>query len=161
MAVINYRKPIQDLLITELKALTHADGTKKLLADVLPVMVEKAPKTPIGELLPVSLDVEVEGMNEDTRRYTYALVVYDSVGAKATNASAASVLNRLMNIEDMIIRYIEQIPHPKETAISGIHIYNWAISNSNITAVPRESGIGFALQINIVLSVLINNKLLN
>lgn len=156
MSTIDIRKPLHDQLITDFAALTHSNGTDALFATVEKIYIDYPTAVPACQILVSQPSVDVLGITSDNRRLGFSSIVYELIEQSTNQAAANSKIDRLSDIEDQIMAYLEQIPHPIERAVSNVHVANIVVNPSIYNYQETEKGImifqtiNFELVVNVV-----------
>lgn len=154
------RKAIHDKLITDFSNLTHESSSNKLFADTKKYYFEIPTNTPSCRIIPISQGIEVVGNTTDNRAYRFQADIYELIESSATQAEAELKIDRLGNIEDSIVAYLEKIPDNLEHAITGIHVTSIDITNVFYNYEVNESGTVVYLSIAFDINVIITPQLL-
>lgn len=157
---VDIRRQLHDKLILDLENLVHSDGATTCYAVVQKIFPEFPTSVPAGEVMPTANEVVVEGLDSDTRNYTFTVNTYEYIEYSTDYTDAERKIDRLSDIEDRLFDYLQQIPHPIERAISGVHVYNVFVQPAAYSYVETEGGIRLYQQITFQLQVIIQNKTL-
>lgn len=139
MSFTRIRKTVLDNLVTEIKALKHYDGTSSVFNDVQRIYLDFPELLPSAQIVPIGLNIDSEMIDFDNRELKFALIVYENIEADATQATIDLKVDRLCDIEDVIARYIEQVPN-NVGIVSGVRIYKTTVSNGRWTFEQGNNG---------------------
>lgn len=147
MATI-YRKSLHNKLIDDFKNLTFPDDTNTIFTDVTKIIKDFPVMLPYCVIAPTTPNVEVQGLSANDRILGYTATVYEEIEASEDLTDAESRIDRLEDIEDMIIAYLEQIPNPIERVVTNVHAYKIDILPSRYTYSVGEAGVRIYLEID-------------
>ena len=142
------RKSIEDKLITDMTALKHDNNTDSCFAVTQALFVDFPTSLPACQVLPMSPSVEVSGLGYDSRVLGFDILVYELIETNADYAEAKRKLDRLMDIEDRILNYLEKIPNNIEY-VNGSHLYRLQIQPSSYSYESSENGLRVYLSIQL------------
>lgn len=142
------RKTLKDELITNLSTLTHQNGTDLLFAEVVKIPIDDPDSLPAIQVLDESGGFAIDGLDFDNRNINFRLVVWDMIEASGSQVEADRRVDRLSDIEDMLLDHFEQIPQPYEDAI-GVHIFRVDVPNVNYNTIPSKNGIEVIMTMDI------------
>lgn len=143
---MDYRKPIHDKLITDFSALVFDGTAVNLFTAVQKVFVDEPEDLPVCRIIPVAMSVEVDGNTHDTRILSFSADVFDAMDLESLT-NAENKIDRLSNIEDSVVAYLEKLPNNLENEVSGIHIYDIMIERLQYQYQTNERGLEVVLNI--------------
>jgi hypothetical protein len=155
-----YTKLIHDKLITDFKALTFESSVNKIFVDVQKYFKDLPTNTPICRIIALNGNIQNDGNSTDTRTFSWQADVFELIEASASQSEADIKINRLENISDIVIAYLEKIPNSLEHAITNIHIVNTIPRNIVYSYELAEIGVAHYLTIIFDTEVLITPQLL-
>ncbi len=140
------RKSIEDKLITDMTALKHDNNTDSCFAITQALFVDFPTSLPACQVLPMNPSVEVSGLGYDSRVLGFDILVYELIETNADDTEAKRKLDRLMDIEDRILAYLEKIPNSIEY-VNGSHLYRLQVQPSSYSYESSENGLRVYLSI--------------
>lgn len=141
------RKELQDEIIDQLEALTYTGTANVLFADVRKVYKEQPLGFPIARVISTSNGVEVLGLDYDNKIMGFQIDVFDLLDEQITQDEAETRIDRISNIEDMILNWLEELPNNIEREVTGVHIHTIDILRGGFNYENNESGIMLNLAI--------------
>jgi hypothetical protein len=142
------RKSIEDKLITDMTALKHDNNTDVCFAVTQALFVDFPTSLPACQVLPMSPSVEVSGLGYDSRVLGFDILVYELIETNTDYTEAKRKLDRLMDIEDRILNYLEKIPNNIEY-VNGSHLYRLQVQPSSYSYESSENGLRVYLSIQL------------
>lgn len=142
------RKSIEDKLITDMGSLKHDNNTDACFAVTQALFTDFPTSLPACQVLPMSPSVEVSGLGYDSRVLGFDILVYELIETNADYTEAKRKLDRLMDIEDRVLNYLEKIPNNIEY-VNGSHLYKLQVMPSNYSYEMSENGLRVYLSIQL------------
>jgi len=158
--MLNYRKPLHDKLIADFKLLNFTGTSTKCFANVKKHYFEIPATSPSCRIIPISPSVQIEGNTMDTRVLGFQIDVFELLEASASEEEAEKKIDRLSNIEDIILAYIQKLPNNLEYAVTGVHVYEMVAQAGFYSYEGMEQGIAVYLTIPVDLRIDITPQLL-
>lgn len=140
MSYTRTRKVVYDQLLTDLAALKHYDD-ENCFASVKRVFIEEPTQSPVGQLMPYYARVENIGISSDERVLGWLFNVYEVMGDETTQDEADRKMNRLADLEDSILRYIEQIPNNLGIVDGSVRIVRTSLDDVQYSVVNSNKGL--------------------
>lgn len=157
---MNYRKAVLDKIITDLTALNHDGGSNDLFANVKKIYLEYPTSLPSAIVLNTGTAVEIIGNTSDNRVLDFEINVMELIENSSSQTEAELKIDRLGNIEDVVISYLEKLPNNLENDISGIHIVDLVINTAIYDYQNDERGIMLNLVIPFSVKIILVPQLL-
>lgn len=142
------RKTLKDEVISNLSTLTHQNGIDLLFAEVGKIPIDDPDALPAIQVLDESGGHTIDGIDFDNRNINFRLVVWDMIEASALQAEADRRVDRLNDIEDMLMDHFEEIPQVYEDAI-GVHVFRIDIININYNTIPSKNGVEIIMTMDV------------
>lgn len=159
MAVTRTRKVVLDKIITDLRTLTNSGGNT-CFADVQKLLISFPTSYPACEVLPLRTNVEVMGMDFDSRQLSFDAIVYELIETNGSQAETDAKIDRLMDIEDTLCEYIQAIPNNLNgmSGLEALTISKTTIDNQTYNYENGENGLRLYLTVEFTVEVLNNVK---
>lgn len=156
----NIRKAVHDQLITDFGNLTFDASTNKLFVQVKKAFMDLPNVLPVCEIFASNTLPEILSDAEDTRVYTFQAIVSDLIDSEATNeATSILTIDRLSQIEDRILDYLQKIPNNLVGKLTDINVYR--IQPTATVYDYAESTRGIELIMSISFDIYININVRN
>jgi len=155
-----YRKAVHDKLITDFGNLTYDGGSTKLFTQVKKFFYEIPDTTPACRITPQAQSVRIDGNTTDVRQMSFQADVMEMIEQSGMQTEAETKIDRLSNIEDSVIKYLEIIPNSLEHAISGMHIIALDINSIIYSYEPSERGLAIYLSFQFTINIILTPQLL-
>lgn len=150
----NYQSQILAKLITDFSALEFANTNQKLFGAVANFFPQAPTTYPSCEIYAWNTRVNTLTNLEDERWYGYRAISYELVETSASTDIALLKTKRLLNIQDVVLDYLEKIPANLEHAITGIHVTSTTVDQILFDYVRLQSGITAYMTMDFTLKVL-------
>lgn len=151
------KKVIHDKLKTDMGTLKYYNG-ETCFAQVEKIFVDYPDGTPFCQVYATQPSVEVDGIDFDNRSYGFAIIAGDFISADSTQAQIDIQIDRMSDLEDSILDYLEKIPNKLEGLVAGVRPFRVDIINSDYSYEQAENGIRIYLNIEIALVLSISVK---
>ena len=151
------KKVIYDKLKTDLAALKYYNDNT-CFADVQGIYIDFPEGTPFLQIYPTAPQIEIDGIDFDNRTYGFALIVGDLISKEASQTEINNQMDRLADIEDSILDYLEQIPNNFSGLAAGVRPYRVDIQGSSYLFEEAPDGIRVYMTIDIALILSISVK---
>jgi len=148
------KKVIHDKLITDMEALKYYND-KTCFAQVEKIYTDFPSGTPFCQVCATEPSVEVDGLDFDNRSYGFAMISSDFISKDATQSQIDLQLDRMSDIEDSMLNYIEALPNNLAGLIAGVRPYKVNITSSQYQFDNAENGmrVYLIIEIAVVLSI--------
>lgn len=151
-------KPLHDKLINDFTNLHH-DGDELCFGDVEKIFLDFPVSLPSCEIIRMEPTVDPIGLDYDVRSIGFRSIVYEQIEYNSSQQEADAKIDRLSDIEDVIMEYLEKIPNNIGT-ISGEKIHKIDIGPSRYDYVSAKSGMSIYQIIDFSLHILVEVKTL-
>jgi hypothetical protein len=120
---ISTRKELHNELIEDFRNLEYFDDNIKIFHTV-EKFIAKVSGYPSCEIIPSEAIVNLLGITSDNRLLGFRSIVRDHIEADRAEDQTEfeRKIDRLSDIEDVILGYLEQVPHPLEHAVTDVHM---------------------------------------
>ena len=152
------KKYLHQKLVDDFRLLKNPETNKLIFADVQKIFIEFPTKTPACQLTAGVPFVEPIGIDYDMRYYSFSATVADNFASNIDQTQADARIDRLSNVEDVILNYLEAIPNKAENFIDDIAIKRIDIKPSAGGFAVASDGLRYYLDIEFTLAVLVYNK---
>lgn len=152
------KKEIHDKLITDLTALTF-NGTTPIFTTVKKALYAFQDELDCL-LIPGDPDNQVSGQSTDIRSYAFSLLVREFLENANNQTELDLKIDRLSNIEDKVLDYLQKLPNPINTSLSGINVMQILVSPCRYDYASNERGVEINLVVNFAVQVVITPQLL-
>ncbi len=123
------RKQLLDKLIADFRALKHYDGTSTMFNAVQRIYLDLPEILPSAQIIPIGADVDNDMIDFDNRQLNFSLIVFENLEENGTQDTIDIKIDRLCDIEDGVLRYIEQIPNNVGIVNGEFRVYKTAVNN--------------------------------
>jgi len=84
---------------------------------------------PSAQIIPIGADVDNDMIDFDNRQLNFSLIVFENLEENGTQDTIDIKIDRLCDIEDGVLRYIEQIPNNVGIVNGEFRVYKTAVNN--------------------------------
>ena len=148
---------IHTQLITDVKALKFSNNNT-CFTDVQRIYATLPTTSPFAQVLSTGNNEEVEGMDYDSRVYNFSVLVYDLLQESLTQSELDLRIDRMSNIEDVLLDYLAKIPNNMTGKISGINCWKVDIGTGDVQYAEATSGIQMILKLDFRIYTLFDVK---
>lgn len=105
--------------------------------------------------------VDPNNLNFDDLRYGFTAYVYEPLEANSTQAQLSAIIDRLVDCEEYLRKFIARVPNNFGQVATGITVYSSEFVNANYNETPSPKGRAMELAVQFDLMVNINVQLIN
>jgi hypothetical protein len=152
------KKYLHQKLVDDFRLLKNPDTDKLLLGDVQKIFLSFPDKSPACEILAGRPVIEPMGIDYDMRWYSFNAIVGDKFASNINQEQADGKIDRLSNVEDVILNYLEAIPNKAENFVENAPVKRIDIQPAVGGFEDASDGLRYYLGIEFSLGILVYNK---